>query len=143
VLTKYPAGPYPPGGVLPSKIQHIEGGSDHKAEYGESVVGEVRFHSGAILWQGRDMVRLDISLHVLDLRVSLPNLVHLDRQILVYPLDQYFESIPWSPYDVIHAPVRTVGLLPYLHVLILSCLIEDLGTLFIYGLRSAGLRRYD
>jgi len=54
--TKYPAGPYPPGGVLPSKIQHIEGGSDHKTEHGESVVGEVRFHSGAILWQGRDMV---------------------------------------------------------------------------------------
>jgi len=32
---------------------------------------------------------------------------------------------------------------PNLHVLILSCLIEDLGTLFIYGLTSAGLRRYD
>jgi len=54
-----------------------------------------------------------------------------------------FESIPWYRYDVIHAPVRTVDLLPYLHVLILSCLIEDLGTLFIYGLTSAGLRRYD
>jgi hypothetical protein len=55
-VAQCPAGPYPPGGVLPSKIQHIEGGSDHKTEYGESVVGEVRFHSGAILWQGRDMV---------------------------------------------------------------------------------------
>ncbi len=50
-----------------------------------------------------NMVRLDILLHLLDLQVSLPNLVHLDHQILVYPLDQYFKSTPWYPYDVIKA----------------------------------------
>ena len=43
--TKYPAGPYPPGGVLPSKIQHIEGGSDHKTEYGKA------------LWEKFDFIR--------------------------------------------------------------------------------------
>ena len=42
--------------MLPSKIQHIEDGSDYKTEHGESVVGEVRFNWGAILWQGRDML---------------------------------------------------------------------------------------
>ena len=68
---------------------------------------------------------------------------NLDHQILVYPHDQYFESIPWYPYDAIHAPACTMRLLPYLHVLILSCLIEDIETLFIRGLTSTDLRRYD
>jgi hypothetical protein len=43
---------------------------------------------------------------------------------------------------VIHASVRTVGLLSYLHVPILSYLPEDLGTHSIHGLTSGDLRRY-
>jgi len=58
-------------------------------------------------------------------------------------LDQQFKSIPRFPYDVIRVPAGTVGLLPYLHVLVLSYLIEDLGPLFSYGFTSAGLLRHE
>jgi len=88
------------------------------------------------------VVGLDISFQILDFRVHLSYLVHFDLQVLVDPIDQHVVSVSWNPDDVIHASVRTVGLLSYLHVPILSYLPEDLGTHSIHGLTAGDLRRY-
>jgi len=67
-----------------------------------------------------NMIRLDISLHILYLRIPLAYLVHLLYQVFIHYLYEYLIPIPRYPYHMVHAPVYTVGVSPYFHAQILS-----------------------
>lgn len=88
-----------------------------------------------------DVVRPDISLQILDLRISFSYLVHFDHQISLHPVHQNSISISLDPDDMIHASVCTVALFPDFHISILPYLPEGLGTHSIYALTSAELQR--
>ena len=79
-------------------------------------------HSGNTVF-GREtdhqmnMIRLNMSLTVLDIGIVLPDLIQPDHQVLSHPTHQNFVSIPRNPNNVVHAPVYTVGLSSQFHAL--------------------------